>query len=84
MHYHYYRSIIFDRISRIMANIAASARNLAQLVLIKGNRIATNHKKKIILALALLMLAYAVKKLTFGHLFKFVDAFSKIIKFFQL
>ena len=55
-----------------MVNILASSRNLAQLMLFKTKKVTKNHKKKIIFALALVVIAYGAKKLTIGHFIRFI------------
>jgi len=67
-----------------MVNYATSARNIAQLMLFKGTRFAKNHRKKIIFALALLVLSYGVKKITIGHMIKFAETYAKVMRLIAL
>lgn len=58
-----------------------SLSNLTQVLVWKIKRIAGEHKKKLILALVLLIGGYiAKKKLTLAHILSFVEALTKVVQ----
>ena len=58
-----------------------SLNNLGQLLFWKIKNTASQHKKKLIFALVLLIVGYiAKKKLTFGHVLSFVTGLTKLVQ----